>query len=191
MKAKNIWLAILGVTLLVAAFFLFFLYHRGSINRDVAKARVAPAQFSGRLEIPSIGIDAKIESVGLTPDGAMDTPVGPEDVGWFSLGPRPGEKGSAVIDGHRSWKDGETAVFDNLVKLHSGDTFTVVDDTDGKIFSFKVAKTRIYDKDAVVPDIFQSSDGGAHLNLITCVGDWDKNTKSSSERWVVFADVMK
>jgi LPXTG-site transpeptidase (sortase) family protein len=192
MKAGNIRFIIFGATLLVGVFLLFFLYHQTSIitvknvnDQNITEAHVASAQFSGRLEIPSIGIDAKIEDVGLTQDGAVDTPVGPEDVGWYSLGPRPGEEGSAVIDGHRSWKDGEVAVFDNLVKFHSGDTFSVVDDTDGKILSFIVEKTRIYDKNAIVPD------GEAHLNLITCVGDWYKNTKSSSERWVVYADLIK
>jgi len=67
--------------------------------------------------IPSINIDAAIEYVGLTSNGAMAVPKGPNDVGWFELGPRPGDIGSAVIAGHDGWKDGIPAVFDNLSKL--------------------------------------------------------------------------
>jgi len=41
---------------------------------------------------------------------------------------------------------------------------------------------------AVATDVFTSSDGKAHLNLITCDGIWDKNAAQYSERLVVFAD---
>ena len=50
-----------------------------------------------RLTIPKIKVDATIKSLGLTSNGNMDTAKGPYDVGWFNLGPRPGEIGSAVI----------------------------------------------------------------------------------------------
>lgn len=56
-----------------------------------------------RLKIPKINIDAAIESVGLTPEGAMDVPKSHTNVAWFNLGPRPGEQGSAVINGHFGW----------------------------------------------------------------------------------------
>jgi hypothetical protein len=38
------------------------------------------------LKIPSINIDASIEYVGLIPDGAMDAPKEPANVGWLSPG---------------------------------------------------------------------------------------------------------
>src|SRR5258708_827346 len=57
-----------------------------------------------RLKIPSIGIDTFVEQVAVTPGGAMDVPKGANNVGWFDLSPRPGAKGSAVIDGHSGYK---------------------------------------------------------------------------------------
>jgi hypothetical protein len=39
--------------------------------------------------------------------------------------------------------------------------------------------------------VFASNDGGAHLNLITCAGEWNKGKKSYSERLVVFADKVE
>src|SRR2546422_1825618 len=43
-----------------------------------------------RLVVPSIGVDAPIVEVGLKPDGAMDSPHGPDPVGWYSFSPTPG-----------------------------------------------------------------------------------------------------
>lgn len=148
----------------------------------------ASAQAEERLKIPRIGVDAVIEHVVLTPDGAMDTPDGPQNVGWYSLGPYPGEEGSAVIAGHRGWKNGEPAVFDNLDKLRVGDTIAVVN-SKGEEHTFMVRETRRYDRDSVVPEVF-ISDEGTHLQLITCVGAWDPELKSTDERFVVFADAV-
>jgi len=50
----------------------------------------------------------------------MDVPKGLNNIGWFNLGPRPGENGNAVIDGHYGvWKNGKGAVFNNLHKLRT------------------------------------------------------------------------
>lgn len=140
-----------------------------------------------RIRIPSIQVDATLESLGLTSEGAMDTPRGPTHAGWFNLGPRPGENGSAVIDGHFGWKDGIPAVFDNLFKLNKGDKI-YVDYENGKGVTFVVRKTKLYDPHADASDVFGSSDGGVHLNLITCEGAWDEVSHSRPDRLVVFAD---
>jgi LPXTG-site transpeptidase (sortase) family protein len=140
-----------------------------------------------RLKIPTINIDAIAEYVGVTSDGAMDVPEGPIDVAWFELGPRPGENGSAVIAGHSGWKDGVKAVFNNLDKLNIGDKIYVEDEF-GTTTTFVVQKVRTYDPKADASSVFGSSDGKVHLNLITCVGFWDKVNKDSSNRLVVFAD---
>lgn len=146
-----------------------------------------PATSGLRLKIPRINVDAAVESVGLTPDGAMDAPKGPADAAWFNLGPRPGEIGSAVVDGHFGRYNGVPAVFDNLSKLQKGDKLYVEDDT-GATTIFVVRESRSYDPKADATDVFGSSDGKAHLNLITCEGVWDKTQKSYSDRLVVFAD---
>ena len=80
-----------------------------------------------RLIIPKIGLNAAIEDVGLTADDAMAAPSGPDTVGWYELGPRPGNKGSAVMDGHSGYADGRAAAFDELPKLGKGDRLYVED----------------------------------------------------------------
>ena len=140
-----------------------------------------------RLRIPKINVDAAFVNVALTADGAMDVPKTPSEVAWFNLSSRPGDRGSAVVSGHYGWKNGIPAVFDDLDKLKKGDVINV-EDKRGLITTFAVRESRIYDWDADAPDVFGSSDGGAHLNLITCGGIWDKINKNYSTRLVVFAD---
>jgi LPXTG-site transpeptidase (sortase) family protein len=140
-----------------------------------------------RLKIPAINVDATIENVGIKIDGSMDIPKDADRVGWFDLGPRPGENGSAVIDGHYGWKDNKPAVFDDLYKLQKGDKIYVESGT-ALPTVFVVREIRKYDPLADAIDVFSSKDGQPHLNLITCEGTWSKEQKSYSKRLVVFAD---
>jgi LPXTG-site transpeptidase (sortase) family protein len=141
-----------------------------------------------RLKIPGINVDAPLRPVGLTPDGSMDTAKGPDEAVWFEPGPRPGEDGSAVIAGHYgTWKNGEGSVFDNLHELSKGDKLYIEDD-EGATISFVVRESRTYNSNADPSDVFSSSDGKSHLNLITCEGVWNKDSKSYSQRLVIFTD---
>ena len=140
-----------------------------------------------RLIIPKINIDATVEYLGLTDSGAMDVPTGPDDVAWFDLGPRPGEIGDAVIAGHYGWKDNIPAAFDNLSKLKIGDKIYVLDEA-GATTTFVVKEIGKYGKNADSSNVFDSNDGKAHLNLITCEGIWNAAEKSYSDRLVVFTD---
>ena len=140
-----------------------------------------------RLKIPKINVDAVVEYVGLTSEGAMDVPKGPMEVAWFSLGPRPGEQGSSVIAGHSGYKDNIPAVFDNLHKLKKGDRI-YVEDGNGTITTFVVRESRRYDPEADASNVFDLNDGNVHLNLITCIGIWNETAKSRSERLIVFTD---
>lgn len=140
-----------------------------------------------RLKIPNINVDAPVEYVGLTPDGAMDVPKERTNVAWFNLGQRPGENGSAVIAGHSGWKNGKAAAFDNLYKLRKGDK-VYIEDEKGATITFVVRESRRYDQNADASAVFGSLDGKAHFNLVTCDGTWDKVSKTSSKRLVIFTD---
>ncbi len=137
--------------------------------------------------IPALGIDTTIESVGLTSTGAMDSPVGPDTVGWFKFGTSPGEIGNAVIDGHSGWKNNRPAVFDTLYKIKKGDKIYTTDEK-GILTTFIVRAFHSFDPNEDASSVFISTDGIAHLNLITCSGVWNPITKSHSTRLVVFTD---
>jgi LPXTG-site transpeptidase (sortase) family protein len=138
-----------------------------------------------RLRIPALNVEAPVVTVGLTEEGAMDAPEGPENTGWYELGPRPGEQGSAVIAGHSGYRTGP-AVFDDLETLQPGDRIYVVDDA-GTTIEFTVRESREYDPYDRPEEVFASNEG-RHLNLITCTGSWDSAAGTHSKRLVVFAD---
>jgi sortase (surface protein transpeptidase) len=154
----------------------------GSISESVNPEARTPI----RLKIAKIGVDAAIEPVGVTHEGAMDTPKKPGDVAWYSPGAYPGAEGSAVMAGHLDDKNGKAAVFKDLHLLRAGDTI-LIEDTAGNFVPFMVNKSQIYDAQADSTEVFVSKKG-AHLNLITCIGTWDKSKNSYKERLVVFAD---
>jgi LPXTG-site transpeptidase (sortase) family protein len=140
------------------------------------------------LKIPTINVDALIESMGVTSDGAMEAPSGAQDVGWYAFGPLPGDKGTAVIDGHYGhWKNGDKSVFNDLNKLIPGDKI-YVEDENGVINTFVVRELRTYNPEADASNVFASNDGKSHLNIIACAGIWNEAQKTYSNRLVVFTD---
>ncbi len=143
-----------------------------------------------RLQIPKINIDGAIHSVGLTSDGAMGPPSGPNGLGWFKFGPYPGEAGSAVVDGHfGTWKNGQGSIFDNLYKLKKGD-LVYIKNADGSLTTFVVRELKTFDPSDDASGVFISDDGKAHLNLITCNGTWVSQQKTYTTRLVVFTDLV-
>lgn len=142
--------------------------------------------FPLRLKIPKINVDAAIEYMGITSDGEMGTPSNTVNVGWFALGTRPGEKGSAVIAGHLNNKTGEEGVFNNLHKLQPGDKL-YIEYAKATSIAFVVREIREYNP-GYADDVFSPNDK-PHLNLITCDGLWDEANKTYSKRLVVFADI--
>ncbi len=141
-----------------------------------------------RLKIPALKINAPIAPVGTTPEGDMESPKGPDDVGWYKPGPHPGNTGTAVLAGHYGrWIDGRPSVFDNLHKLKTGDIIYTID-ANGASAAFVVRGQRTYGQNEEAQDVFVSKDGQTHLNLITCEGDWSEAEQTYSKRLVVFAD---
>jgi len=186
MRANILKWALIAVIVAGLGFFLFN-HPRQSPN----SAQTADSQtiigLPIRIQIPSINVDAVIEQVGLTPDGAMDVPKSPLNTAWYNLGTRPGETGSAVIDGHVNWLNNSKAVFFDLHSLKPGDKIIVQDESEKNI-RFVVSKSRSLDPNADATEVFNSNDGLSHLNLITCEGVWNKTTNSYSQRLIIFAD---
>lgn len=188
------------ITILIFVFSFGFIFHftnKNSIesNGGILTASASALSFRGkvdsllpvRFKIPQINIDAEIESVGLTKEGAVGTPVGPSNVAWFMNSPIPGEVGNSIIDGHSGWKGGKPAVFDNLYKIKIGDKVSVESNA-GVTNTFVVKKISKFSPNADATNVFISTDGKSHLNLITCTGFWNNILKSHSSRLVVFTD---
>lgn len=167
-------------------FFAYRFYFKKDQQQQVLGIQQQAYEFPTALVIPSINVNANIEDVGLTQTGDMDVPSNSTNVGWYALGTRPGEKGSAVIDGHVDGKNGDKGVFTDLHKLKKGDEL-YIKDSKGKLITFVVRESKIYDVDYVA-EVFTPTDK-PYLNLITCDGSWDEIKKKYSKRLVVFTDI--
>lgn len=182
----------------IVGLFLFFVSYFVSSTKAISDIVDAPiilvntkvtnhtVGFPIRLVIPVINTNAYIQNVGVTKAGDMDTPSNINDVGWYGLGPKPGEIGNSVIAGHLDGENGENGVFFNLYKLKKGDKVYVQNDK-GITLEFIVQKIDIYDS-GYAEEVFSSNDL-AHLNLITCAGTWDTNKKDFNKRLVVFTNI--
>ncbi len=163
-----------------------------AMSKVLPEEKVDSALNPVRLIIPAIDINAFVEDVGTQANADLATPSQNPwlDVGWYNLGPRPGERGSAVIDGHLDRPGGFPAVFWQLRDLHVGDE-VLVKNSSGKTLRFQVTRIELYaPQDAPIQDIFGNS-GGTFLNLITCAGDWIPSQHQTNLRLVVYTSLMK
>ncbi len=157
------------------------------IVENILPTEQPTAYFPVRIKIEKINVDAPVEYVSLTSNGEMAVPKNQNNAGWFDLGTRPGDIGSAVIAGHYGWKNNIPSVFDDLSKLKVGDEISTID-TEGATTTFIVREIGLYKSTGDAANVFGSDDGLAHLNLITCEGVWSAAKKSYSNRLIVFTD---
>lgn len=136
--------------------------------------------------IPSIGVDAYVEKLGLTTSGNMAAPASYSDAGWYEFGPLPGSPGSAVIAGHVDNGLGFAGVFKHLDALQPGDTITLVA-ADGLMRAFVVSELRTYPYTAVPDAMLFATSGSPRLVLITCAGSLLYLKRTYDHRLVVFA----
>ncbi len=139
-----------------------------------------------RLQIPSLGVSAGVETVGKKADGTMGTPQNFDNVGWYSLGAKPGEPGAAVFAGHVNNALMKAGVFENLFKIKKGDYVTVADAT-GRTKVYRVSTVTEYAANAPTDDFFTTT-GPSRVVLITCDGEWVPTDHSFDKRLVVVAE---
>lgn len=177
-----------GGVYIIAVTFIFWneggLYH------------ASPAVFSknerrkGRwLVIPKIGVDAKIQTVGIMPFGSIGIPSNAQDVAWFAGSAPIATAGTAVVVGHVDTRIFGAGVFRDLKKLVKGDTLYV--SIEGRISHFTVTGSEIYPEGTDrMDEVIGIKEGKPRLVLITCDGKWDQSVKRYTDRLVVFADLV-
>lgn len=156
-----------------------------TIGPDVLRGHM---NTGSRLQIPMLSIDAPIETVGIRKNGHMDTPLLHmlDGVGLYQNGVRPGQIGSAVIDGYSRRPDGSPAIFNRLRDLHSGALILIVNQ-DGSEQHFHVVSLHTYSLARVPLERIFWDTSGAYLNLLICDGDWLSPAQQTKEPLVVYA----
>ncbi len=141
-----------------------------------------------RLSIPSLSVVATIERVGINVKGNIAAPKSFATAGWYVNGPRPGEGGNAIIDGHVNNGLNLPGVFLKLADIKSG-AGIIITDKGGTKMHFTVSEVREYDFTASTTDILMGDKDRPRLILITCDGTWLPDKKTYDKRLVVFADL--
>ncbi|MFC8533050.1 class F sortase [Streptomyces sp. NPDC057249] len=157
----------------------------GGGDRPVSHAPLSPSR-PVKVAVPAIFIEAPVTGLGLDKKGHLGAPPmsRPREVGWYRDGPSPGEKGTALIVGHRDTETGP-AIFLNLNALHKGDKVTVTR-ADKQTAVFTIDTVETYTKDKFPDDKVYGSTGRPELRLMTCGGRFDKKDGYSANV-VVFA----
>jgi sortase (surface protein transpeptidase) len=139
-----------------------------------------------RIRVPSVGVDATIEPVGVDARGFMVIPHEVRKVGWYRFGPAPGDPaGAAVIAGHVDIKEQGAGALFPLRGIDVGDRITVT--VAGRDLQFRVVgKQTIVKRRLPVEELF-ARDGAPRLVVITCGGPFIPELSSYRDNLVVVA----
>jgi LPXTG-site transpeptidase (sortase) family protein len=154
-----------------------------------------------RLVITKFGVSAPLtlKTVGL--DGVMPNPDGPDDSAfydfsaWPGKGGSPGKGGNAIFSGHvdsgqKACKNGSVpppcqAVFWDLNNLRLGDEIEI--HLSGVVHKYRVTSNQPINAANGPWDQIVSSTAEESLTLITCGGDFNRETREYNNRQVVTA----
>jgi LPXTG-site transpeptidase (sortase) family protein len=143
-----------------------------------------------RIIIPAIGVDGFIQQVGTTKENAVAVPTNIHIGGWFDDSVKPGQNGLSIIDGHVSgrYTDG---IFKRLGELKSGEKFQI-EYGDRSTKTFEIVENRKLTEADSSNFLFQkTSQINSQLNLITCGGNFDKNTEEYADRIVIVSKLIE
>lgn len=130
-------------------------------------------------------MDSSLQSLGLLPDGALQSPSQWQVAGWYAKGILPGDPGPAVIAGHVDSVNGP-AVFFRLKQLRSGDAI-IVTRKDGRRLHFVVDQVQQFPKNRFPTAAVYGPTPTPVLRLVTCTGDFDRSKRSYVDNLVVSA----
>lgn len=158
---------------------------------DIAQAGTVklPSDQPKLLYIPRLGIKGLVQKVGIDTEGKIAVPTNINLAGWYVNSVRPGDKGLSIIDGHVSGIYNE-AIFGELHRVKIGDRFAV-EYGDGHTKKFEVVSVRTVPADVADEVVFAHDQTiPAQLNLVTCIGEFDKKADTFSDRLIVTAKTL-
>ena len=150
----------------------------------VATKALSALSSPARLVIPSLGMDAPIEGVGLNAKGQMAVPSGSSNnVGWYKYGTIPGQVGSAVLDAH------VFAAFSKLKNVQPGADVYVIT-ADQRTLHFVVGSKKTFALSHLSSNQLFRPTPSRDLNLITCAGSLTADHSTYDHRLIVYTTLV-
>jgi hypothetical protein len=162
---------------------------------------LARIESGDRFIIETIGVDAPLSYRRVALDGVMPRPEGPDDVAyydfsdWTGKGGAPGKGGNAVFagevdSGSKPCQNGTVAppceaVLWDLNRLKAGDVIELR--IDGQSFRYRVVSNVPVDAETGPWDQIVSATAQETITVITCAGNFNRETRTYSDRQVVTA----
>ncbi|MFF5796535.1 class F sortase [Streptomyces albogriseolus] len=154
-------------------------------TEQAARTDAAPE----RVVVPGVGLDARVEGVGVTERGDMTVPDDPAVAGWYRYGAAPGSaEGSAVLVGHLDSETGDLGEFAALRDVGAGDTVEVRR-AGAEPVAYRVTARATVPKDELPPSAFRRT-GPPVLTLITCAPPFEPERGGYTANLVVTAEPM-
>jgi hypothetical protein len=203
------WLTVLSVALIVAGVATAFIGHStlrwsppplppaDADRQNVAEfmpahhGHVLDRSSPVSIDIPTIGVHAKVVPLGLNPDRTIAVPPlsSPMETSWFDEGPAPGEPGAAAILGHVDAASVGPAVFYDLGELRPG-AMIFVQLRSGRTAIFETYAVALYAKSSFPTAKVFGYTSWPTLRLITCGGVFDPSTGHYLGNIVAFASYV-
>ena len=160
----------------------------GAGSIAAAQQATAPPLPGYAVTVPALGVNRSVlVPLGLNPDHTIQVPplAQPTELGVYDHGPKPGDRGPAVILGHIN-AGGVDGAFAHLGALKPGDRVQVAR-PDGSTVTFAVYKTATVPKTAFPTAAVYSDTPGPELRLLTCGGDLDRTAHNYLSNVIVWA----
>lgn len=140
-----------------------------------------------RLELPSLGVVARVTPIGVTRPRDLEIPPDVDTVGWYRLGSRPGDaSGSTVPSGHVDSAEQGRGAFFRLRELKPGGPL-LIRGTDSRTRRYRAVAREEWPKSAVPMDKLFSRGGAARLTPLTCGGGFREDIASYKDNIAVTA----
>jgi len=138
------------------------------------------------MRLPSLGVEAPIERIGLVPgQNKLDVPEW-YNIGWYDIYDKPGFGTSSLYAAHKDYWPDKRGPFYALTELQNGDLINVVMD-DGREYVYEVFFQRRYTREDIPmhdiiwpheardPELLRPPDE-EWITLYTCGGDFVERT---------------
>lgn len=164
-----------------------------TVSTDEPSEQLPPKNYSVTadkplsIQLPTVKAGGFIQQVGVDKENRMVVPNNVHMAGWYTGSVLPGADGLSILDGHVHGLYAK-GIFYNIGKLKTDDKFSVTFG-DKSVRRFKVKQVQtVSTKEADTALFVRDKTISKQLNLITCTGKFDKDSKTYDSRVIVVAE---